>query len=283
LNDISKLCREQAQSAAWSFAESVLSMLQHTLKRALVVVGLGLAWMDAGAASGPAKASGWLGHSVITRDGKELGTVRDLAIDEQSGRVVYLVVSVGSFLIENNLIAVAPDALVPAGTDDGTFLLLADPAGLKDAKRFASDAQWPKKADVIRSESPTTVARTEAPEPATAAAPAAATTGTATIESRSKTAKLSASERVITETPMPAAPAKPATATKPTTPTTASRPPPLTQFDHLDKDGDGVLNRSEFAQVISPKDSYSKIDTNANGVIEPQEFDAYQEAHRPPN
>ena len=127
-------------------------MLRHTLKRALVVVGLGLAAMDALAASGPAKASGWLGHSVITRDGKELGTVRDLAIDEQSGRVVYLVVSVGSFLIENNLIAVAPDALVPAGTDDGTFLLLADPAGLKDAKRFASDAQWPKKADVIRSE-----------------------------------------------------------------------------------------------------------------------------------
>jgi hypothetical protein len=259
-------------------------MLRQTLKRALVVVGLGLAAVDA-LAAGPAKASGWLGHSVITRDGKELGTVRDLAIDEQSGRVVYLVVSVGSFLIENNLIAVAPDALVPAGTDDGTFLLLADPAGLKDAKRFASDAQWPKKADVIRSESTTTLATTATPEPATAAAPAAAT-GTATIESRSKTAKLSANERVITETPMPAAPAKPATATKPTpatNPTSASRPPPLTQFDHLDKDGDGVLNRSEFAQVISPKDSYSKIDTNANGVIEPQEFDAYQEAHRPPN
>lgn len=260
-------------------------MLRHPLKRALVVA-LGLAAMDAGAASGPARASGWLGHSVITRDGKELGTVRDLAIDEQTGRVVYLVVSVGSFLIENNLIAVAPDALVPAGTDDGTFLLLADPGGLKDAKRFASDAQWPKKADVIRGEAPTTVATTQATEPATAAASTAAPTGTATIESRSKTAKLSANERVITETPMPAAPAKPATATKPTSatkPTTASRPPPLTQFDHLDKDGDGVLNRSEFAQVISPKDSYSKIDTNANGVIEPQEFDAYQEAHRPPN
>jgi len=280
LNDISKLCREQAQSAAWSFAESVHCMLRHTLNRALVVVGLGLAAADAGAASGPAKASGWLGHSVITRDGKELGTVRDLAIDEQTGRVVYLVVSVGSFLIENNLIAVAPDALVPAGTDDGTFLLLADPGGLKDAKRFASDAQWPKKAEVIRSDAATPVATTQASEPA-AAAPAPATTGTATIESRSRTAKLSASERVITETPLPAAPAKPATAAKPTT--TASRPPPLTQFDHLDKDGDGVLNRSEFAQVISPKDSYSKIDTNANGVIEPQEFDAYQDAHRPPN
>ena len=143
-------------------------MLRHTLKRALVIAGLGLFAADAGAASGPAKASGWLGHSVITRDGKELGTVRDFAIEQQSGRVVYLVVSVGSFLIENNLIAVAPDALVPAGTDDGTFLLLADPNGLKDATRFASDGQWPKKADVIRSEAPSTVA-TETPEPPAAA------------------------------------------------------------------------------------------------------------------
>jgi len=256
-------------------------MLRHTLKRALVLAGLGLIAADAGAASGPAKASGWLGHSVVTRDGKELGTVRDLAIDPQSGKVIYLVVSVGSFLIENNLIAVAPEALVAAGTDDGTFLLLADPSGLKDATRFASDGQWPKKAYVIRSEEPAAVAATDTTEPAAAAPPSASTTGTATIESRSKTAKLSASERVITETAPPPAPAKPAAATKPTT--TASRPPPLTQFDHLDKDGDGVLNRSEFAQVISPRDSYSKIDTNANGMIEPQEFDAYQEAHRPPN
>lgn len=252
------------------------------LKRVLLVVGLAGIAADASAAS-PARASDWLGHSVITRDGKELGTVRDLAVDEHSGKVVYLVVSVGSFLIENNLIAVAPDALAPAGTDDGVYLLLADPSGLKDATRFASDGQWPKKADVIRSEAPTTVAATQTVEPAAAAPPATASpaTGTATIESRSKTAKLSASERVITATAPPPTPARPATATTPTT--TGSRPPPLTQFDHLDKDGDGVLNRSEFAQVISPKDSYSKIDTNANGVIEPQEFDAYQEAHRPSN
>ncbi len=256
--------------------------LRQGLNHALVVVGLAGFAADAGAAS-PARASGWLGHSVITRDGKELGTVRDLAIDEQTGKVVYLVVSVGSFLIENNLIAVAPDALAPAGTDDGVYLLLADPSGLKDATRFASDGQWPKKADVVRSEAPTTVAATQTAEPAAPvpAATASPATGTATIESRSKTAKLSASERVITATAPPPSPTKSATATTPAT--SASRPPPLTQFDHLDKDGDGVLNRSEFAQVISPKDSYSKIDTNANGVIEPKEFDTYQEAHRPSN
>jgi hypothetical protein len=171
-----------------------------------------------------------------------------------------------------------PDALVPAGTDDGTFLLLADPAGsgreaICERRAVAEESR----SDPQRRATP--VATTQAREPA-AAAPAPATTGTATIESRSRTAKLSASERVITETPLPAAPR---TRHGGQTHHAASRPPPLTQFDHLDKDGDGVLNRSEFAQVISPKDSYSKIDTNANGVIEPQEFDAYQDAHRPPN
>src|SRR4051794_180293 len=65
-----------------------------------------------------ARATDWLGHVVMTRDGKELGTVRDFGIDEHTGRIVYVVVSVGSFLIENNLIAVAPDALVRTGSED---------------------------------------------------------------------------------------------------------------------------------------------------------------------
>jgi sporulation protein YlmC with PRC-barrel domain len=263
-------------------------MLQRPLKNALFVVGLALAAgivpVDAAAAESTLKASDWLGHTVTTRDGKELGTVRDIAIDERSGKVLYLVVSVGSFLIENNLIAIAPDALVPAGSADGTFLLLADPDGLREVKRFASRGHWPATAGVTRDERISAAPDERAPgatdstEPVAAAPPP---TGTATIESRSKTAKLSANERVITETAAPVPP-KSASSPKPAAPS-ASRPPPLTQFDHLDKDGDGVLNRSEFAQVISPKDSYSKIDTNANGVIEPQEFDAYQAAHRPPN
>ena len=97
----------------------------------------------------PHKASDWLGHAVTTRDGKELGTVRDFAIDEH-GKVIYLVVSVGSFLIENNLIAVAPDALAPSRANDNVLELAADPDALVKAQRFASDSRWPTKPDVLR-------------------------------------------------------------------------------------------------------------------------------------
>jgi sporulation protein YlmC with PRC-barrel domain len=256
-------------------------------KRALLLAGLGVAAAAAvvsvQASDAVAKASDWLGHAVTTRDGKELGTVRDLGIDEHTGKIVYIVVSVGSFLIENNLIAVAPDALVRSHSEDGVLLLEADPKALREAKRFASDSHWPAVADVVHGDAPpsTTPAEPETGAPTSAAAPPP--TGTATIESRSKTAHLSASERVITETPAPAAaphvPASPPAGAPAQSSASGSRPPPITVFDKLDKDGDGVLNRSEFAHVISPKDSYSKIDANANGVIDPDEFDLYEQTH----
>ena len=260
-------------------------------KRALLLTGLGLvATVTAAHASAAsiARASDWLGHAVTTRDGKDLGTVRDLGIDERNGKVVYIVVSVGSFLIENNLIAVAPDALVPSRTEDGVLLLEADPKTLREAKRFASDSAWPTVADVIHGDGGPS---TEPTKPATndpVATTAPATTGTATIESRSKTAHLSANERVISETPGAVAPSpapspqKGAPAPKGSPAQSSAIParlPPITVFDKLDKDGDGVLNRSEFAHVISPKDSYSKIDANANGVIDPDEFDVYEQSH----
>ena len=233
------------------------------------------------------RASDWLGHVVMTRDGKELGTVRDFGIDEHSGNVVFVVVSVGSFLIENNLIAVAPDALVRSTTEDGVLLLDTDPTVLHDAKRFASDSHWPTSPDVIRTPGSSSLAAAppasaDAGEPKTAAPPA---TGTATIESRSKTAHLSANERYVKETDapaphvLPAAPEPAATAAGAPAAPAKTKLEPITKFDKLDKDGDGVLNRSEFAPVMSRTDSYSKIDTNADGVIERQEFDAYESAH----
>lgn len=255
----------------------------HRLCAWVIAAGLAAA-TPAAYADSVMKATDWLGHVVTTRDGKELGTVRDFGIDERSGKVVFVVVSVGSFLIENNLIAVAPDALVRTRGDDGVLVLDSDPNTLKDAKRFASDSKWPTAPDVVRSATAPAAAaapRTDANESAPAAPPP---TGTATIESRSKTAHLSASERYVKETEAPAKvlPAAPERAS-PAPANAAARPKaklePITKFDQLDKDGDGVLNRSEFAPVMTRTDSYSKIDTNADGVIERQEFDAYQSAH----
>jgi sporulation protein YlmC with PRC-barrel domain len=254
------------------------------LRALIIATGLAAAAAPCAYADTVMKATDWLGHVVTTRDGKDLGTVRDFGIDEHSGKVVFVVVSVGSFLIENNLIAVAPDALVRTRGDDGVLVLDADTNNLKDAKRFASDSKWPTTPDVVRSANSPAVA---AASPADANEPAAPTpppTGTATIESRSKTAHLSAIERYVKENEAPAKilPAAPEPA-PPAAATAAAKPKaklePITKFDQLDKDGDGVLNRSEFAPVITRTDSYSKIDTNADGVIERQEFDAYQSAH----
>ena len=267
-------------------------MVRSNVIRALILTGLGLA------ANAPPtafasdaqvhKASDWLGHAVTTRDGKELGTVRDLAIDEH-GKVIYVVVSVGSFLIENNLIAVAPDALTPSRASDNVLELAADPDALVKAQRFASDSRWPAKADVLRGEGHAiaasgSAAATQPPTiaPASTGSPTDLPSGSATIESRSKTARLSGGERYIKSAEPP--PAPPVTLkSAPTSSPKQARLEPITKFDRLDVDGDGVLNRSEFAPVISRGDRYGKVDANADGVIQPQEFDVYEQGHAAAN
>ena len=121
----------------------------HLLRVLTIAAGLSAAAAPYAYADTVMKATDWLGHVVTTRDGKELGTVRDFGIDAHSGKVVFVVVSVGSFLIENNLIAVAPDALVRTRGDAGVLLLDADTNNLKDAQRFASDSKWPTAPDVL--------------------------------------------------------------------------------------------------------------------------------------
>ena len=96
--------------------------------------------------------------------------------------------------------------------------------------------------------------------------------GTATISTGTKTAYLSGGERYIKEVePAPTSSRPDAPVERPTIVAHYSGPP--TRFDKLDKDRDGVLNRSEIALEMGPKDKYSNVDANANGVIEREEFD----------
>jgi sporulation protein YlmC with PRC-barrel domain len=139
-------------------------------------------------------AEGLVGRLVETRDGEELGRVRDVAIDLASGRIGYVVVAVGSFLIEDSLIAVAPGALRESAEVDGPLVLETDAASLRNARRFAGD-DWPLRADVL----PTGNSGRAAPGDATdttgtAAAPAR---GSAVISDGTRTATLSDGERSI--------------------------------------------------------------------------------------
>ena len=212
-----------------------------------------------------------VGTRVETRDGEDLGKIHDLAVDLASGEIAYVVVSVGSFLIDDSLIAVTPDALRASPDADGRLVLEADAGDIRNAQRFAAD-NWPLAADVVASAD--TAAGGEPSEPGAdtpASKGVAAKRGSATISDGRKTATLSAGERSIRFLEAPETQA-PATAPADGAPGEPRRP--KTRFERLDRNGDGVLDRAEIAHELTRSDSFSAIDSNGNGVIDPDEYEA---------
>ena len=111
------------------------------LKVALVLTG-GLC--TTGLLADVTRASRMVDRVVLTSDGELLGRVEDLALQTGSFEVAYVVVSVGSYLIDNNLIAVNPKALRESSS--GEYLVIPSDV-LEDAPRFNQDS-WPNEAQV---------------------------------------------------------------------------------------------------------------------------------------
>lgn len=226
------------------------------------------------------KAGELLGARVETPEGKELGLVSDFALDLNSGRIAYVVVSVGSFLIEDSLIAVDPAALQAAPDAAGRLIIHADTATLQAARRFSA-GDWPLAADVTGTPGEPAVQGDVDTAPDQ---DAAADRGRATISDGRKTATLSAGERRIQlNEPAASAPAADSGAgteaegSGEATADDARRRRPDTRFGRLDRDGDGVLNRAEIAHELSRDDRFAAIDRDGDGVIDAPEFDAWQE------
>jgi sporulation protein YlmC with PRC-barrel domain len=217
------------------------------------------------------RASDLLGRIVETRDGKELGRVSDFALNLDNGRIEFVVVSVGSFLIEDGLIAVAADALRASADADGRLVLEASAERVRLARRFGP-GNWPDAPDVGREpdgETPPLATRDTEAEPSAERPPGR---GSAVISDGRRTATLSAGERrieVIKPPPEPAAPAKPE-------PPSRAKPVPTTLFDRLDRNRDGVLDRAEIAHELGRDDSFSDIDLNRDGVIDREEFERFR-------
>ena len=223
---------------------------------------------------GMQKATDWLGRAVTTADGEDLGRVQDFAIDQNTGKISFVVIAVGSFLIEHNLIAVDADALRPIPGVKGVLILQADEADLRKASRFADD-QWPAQADVVRSRTIIDAESVERYQSASVTKAPAPESGTASITNGMRTAFLSPGERTIQNRLEPLTPAPSPTRSRRKAPKSSAIP--ATEFDRLDSNGDDALNRAEIALQISRKDSYSDLDRNANGFIDRDEFEAFQE------
>ena len=98
------------------------------------------------------KASKVIGLTVKNRQDQKLGTVDNMLVDVQSGRIVAVVVSTGGFLgIGNELSAVPPTAL-SFNTERDTLQLDATKDSLNAAPHFQS-SKWPDFAEPMYSHS----------------------------------------------------------------------------------------------------------------------------------
>lgn len=222
-----------------------------------------------------AKASSWVGRVVVTQDGELLGRIEDLAVDLDNKRIDYVVVSIGSFLIDDNLIAVHPDAL--GESEDGRYLVIYT-ENLDAARRFGSNS-WPTQPDVLPSEDRQPVAVDEMDTEEETGFDA---DRVATISDGRRTAIMKAGERSAQIEVSPGAP-PPAAAGPEVRPKRFAQdgsPAPLladSEFERLDDNGDGYLSRSEIGARLARDVRYQDYDLDGNDGIDPFEFQIMKE------
>jgi sporulation protein YlmC with PRC-barrel domain len=86
------------------------------------------------------------GDKILSTDGEEVGKVKDIMLDMQSGRIAYVVMSSGGFLgIGDKLLAIPWSALT-LDTDRKCFLLSLSSERIKNAPGFDKQ-HWPSMAD----------------------------------------------------------------------------------------------------------------------------------------
>lgn len=103
-------------------------------------------------------ASRLLGASSLSSDdvynlkGEKLGSIKELMLDINDGKVCYVVLSFGGFLSMGEKLFAVPWSAMTVDTQNKRFVLDADEARLKDAPGFDTD-HWPNMADASWSKS----------------------------------------------------------------------------------------------------------------------------------
>ena len=93
------------------------------------------------------KASSVIGKQVKSESGKQMGEIKDLAVDSKTGQIVYAVVSFDpGFFASEKLFAIPWKALTPRLEDDSLLLLNITQKELESAPGFREE-EWPDMAD----------------------------------------------------------------------------------------------------------------------------------------
>ncbi len=86
------------------------------------------------------------GNSVVNTAGEDLGSIEDIMIHVDSGRVAYAVLSFGGFLGMGDKLFAIPWEALTLDEDNHRFVLNVDKEKLKRAPGFDKD-HWPDMAD----------------------------------------------------------------------------------------------------------------------------------------
>lgn len=92
------------------------------------------------------------GEEVVNRDGENLGDIKDLMIDVQSGRVTYAVLKFGGFIGMGSKLFAVPMSAMQLDTENKRFILNQSKERLENAPGFDKD-NWPDFADETWNES----------------------------------------------------------------------------------------------------------------------------------
>jgi sporulation protein YlmC with PRC-barrel domain len=90
-------------------------------------------------------ASTMIGNKVVSPAGEELGTIKEVMIDLDEGRVNYTVLSFGGLLGMGDKLFAIPWEALTLNTEDHTFILNVEKEQLENAPGFDKD-NWPDEA-----------------------------------------------------------------------------------------------------------------------------------------
>lgn len=91
-------------------------------------------------------ASTLASDDVYDMKGEKLGSIKEIMLDIQSGRISYAVLSFGGFLSVGEKLFAVPWSALTVDTENKRLLMDTDEARLKEAPGFDTD-NWPNMAD----------------------------------------------------------------------------------------------------------------------------------------